>query len=86
MAPYVHIHGAGSPLWPWHRVVPELQRRGYDVVTPDLPSDDDPAGLDVTFRRELTEKSIFAIGCLPGSRGAWQRNPWLTVKRRPLAT
>ena len=45
MATYVLIHGAGSDSWYWHRVVPELRARGHDVVAPDLPCDDDSAGL-----------------------------------------
>ena len=45
MATYVLIHGAGSDSWYWHLVVPELRARGHDVIAPDLPSDDDAAGL-----------------------------------------
>jgi pimeloyl-ACP methyl ester carboxylesterase len=45
MATYVLIHGAGSDSWYWHLVVPELRSRGHDVIAPDLPSDDDSAGL-----------------------------------------
>ncbi len=45
MATYVLIHGAGSDSWYWHLVVPELRARGHDVIAPDLPSDDDTAGL-----------------------------------------
>lgn len=45
MATYVLIHGASSDSWYWHRVVPLLQHLGHDVVAPDLPSDDDAAGL-----------------------------------------
>jgi pimeloyl-ACP methyl ester carboxylesterase len=45
MATYVLIHGAGSDSWYWHRVVPQLRAQGHDVVTPDLPCDDDEAGL-----------------------------------------
>jgi len=45
MATYVLIHGAGSDSWYWHLVVPELRTRGHDVLAPDLPSDDDAAGL-----------------------------------------
>lgn len=45
MATYVLIHGAASDSWYWHLVVPELRARGHDVVTVDLPSDDDSAGL-----------------------------------------
>ena len=45
MATYVLIHGAGSDSWYWHLVVPELRARGHAVVAPDLPCDDDAAGL-----------------------------------------
>ena len=45
MATYVLIHGAASDSWYWHRVVPALRARGHDVVAPDLPCDDDSAGL-----------------------------------------
>lgn len=46
MATYVLIHGAGSDSWYWHRVAPELRRRGHHVIAPDLPCDDDSAGLE----------------------------------------
>jgi pimeloyl-ACP methyl ester carboxylesterase len=45
MATYVLIHGAGSDSWYWHLVAPELRARGHDVVTMDLPCDDDSKGL-----------------------------------------
>jgi pimeloyl-ACP methyl ester carboxylesterase len=45
MATYVLIHGAASDSWYWHRVVPELRARDHEVVAPDLPCDDDSAGL-----------------------------------------
>lgn len=45
MATYVLIHGSGSDSWYWHLVVPELRARGHEVVAPDLPCDDDAAGL-----------------------------------------
>lgn len=57
MATYVLIHGAASDSWYWHLVVPELRARGHDVVAPDLPSDDDAAGL-----AEYTDTVIDAIG------------------------
>jgi pimeloyl-ACP methyl ester carboxylesterase len=57
MATYVLIHGAGSDSWYWHLVIPELQARGHDVVAPDLPSDDDAAGL-----LEYTDVVVNAIG------------------------
>lgn len=45
MATFVLIPGAGSDSWYWSRVAPLLRARGHDVVTPDLPCDDDSAGL-----------------------------------------
>ncbi len=57
MATYVLIHGAGSDSWYWHLVVPELHARGHDVVTMDLPCDDDTAGL-----AEYTDTVVDAIG------------------------
>jgi pimeloyl-ACP methyl ester carboxylesterase len=45
MATYVLIHGAGDVGWYWHLVAAELRARGHDVVAPDLPCDDDSAGL-----------------------------------------
>lgn len=57
MATYVLMHGAGSTSWYWHRVVPELQGLGHDVVAVDLPCDDDAAGLD-----EYATSTVTAIG------------------------
>src|SRR5450631_1857505 len=45
MTSYVLIPGAGGLAWYWHRLVPELQKRGHDVVAVDLPAADDSAGL-----------------------------------------
>ncbi len=45
MATYALIHGAGDVGWYWHLVAAELQGRGHDVVAPDLPCDDESAGL-----------------------------------------
>jgi pimeloyl-ACP methyl ester carboxylesterase len=45
MAAFVFIHGAGDVGWYWHLVAAELRERGYDTVAPDLPCDDDAAGL-----------------------------------------
>jgi pimeloyl-ACP methyl ester carboxylesterase len=45
MATYVLIHGAGDGGWFWHLVEATLRERGHDVVAPDLPSDDESAGL-----------------------------------------
>lgn len=43
---YVLVPGAGGESAYWHRVVPLLRERGHDVVAPDLPADDDTAGLE----------------------------------------
>jgi len=53
----VLIHGSGDSSWYWHRVVPELQARGHDVVAPDLPCEDDSAGLS-----EYADAVVDAIG------------------------
>jgi pimeloyl-ACP methyl ester carboxylesterase len=45
MATFVLIHGAGDVGWYWHLVEAELRERGHDVMAPDLPCDDDSAGL-----------------------------------------
>lgn len=42
---YVFISGAGTDSWYWHRLASELRSRGHRVATPDLPCDDDAAGL-----------------------------------------
>jgi pimeloyl-ACP methyl ester carboxylesterase len=57
MATYVLIHGAGDVGWSWHLVEAELRERGHDVVAPDLPCDDDSAGL-----AEYADTVIDAIG------------------------
>ena len=45
MASFALIHGAGDAGWYWHLVEAELRTRGHDTVAPDLPCDDDAAGL-----------------------------------------
>lgn len=40
MSTFVLIHGAGESGWHWHLVQAELERRGHDVVAPDLPAGD----------------------------------------------
>jgi pimeloyl-ACP methyl ester carboxylesterase len=57
MATYVFIHGAGDVGWYWHLVEAELRARGHDVVAPDLPCEDDSAGLP-----EYADAVIEAIG------------------------
>ena len=42
---FVLVPGAGGSAWYWHRLVPELARRGAAAVAVDLPADDPTAGL-----------------------------------------
>jgi pimeloyl-ACP methyl ester carboxylesterase len=57
MATFVLIHGAADTAWYWHLVEPELRERGHDVVTMDLPCEDDSAGL-----AEYADTVVDAIG------------------------
>lgn len=57
MATYVLLPGAGADPWYWHRVIPELEARGHDVVAPELPYADDSAGLE-----EYADVVVEAIG------------------------
>ncbi|WP_091600984.1 alpha/beta fold hydrolase [Micromonospora mirobrigensis] len=45
MATFVLIHGGGGSAWDWHLLASELTARGHDVVVPELPIDDESAGL-----------------------------------------
>jgi pimeloyl-ACP methyl ester carboxylesterase len=45
VATFAFIHGAGDVGWYWHLVEAELHARGHDTISPDLPCDDDSAGL-----------------------------------------
>jgi pimeloyl-ACP methyl ester carboxylesterase len=57
MATFVLVHGVDDVGWYWHLVERELRRRGHDVVAPDLPNEDDSAGLN-----EYADTVIEAIG------------------------
>ncbi|MEV8507744.1 alpha/beta fold hydrolase [Actinoplanes sp. NPDC051475] len=57
MATFVLIHGGGGSAWDWHLLVPELARRGHDVVVPELPIGDSSAGF-----AEFRETVLAAIG------------------------
>jgi pimeloyl-ACP methyl ester carboxylesterase len=45
MAAFVLIHGAADVGWYWHLVERELRARGHETTAPDLPCEDDAAGL-----------------------------------------
>jgi pimeloyl-ACP methyl ester carboxylesterase len=57
MATFALIHGAGDVGWYWHLVGAALRERGHDAVAPDLPCEDDAAGL-----AEYTDTVVRAIG------------------------
>jgi hypothetical protein len=57
MASYVLIHGGGDTAWHWRLLAAELRARGHDVVAPDLPYEDDTAGL-----AEYADTVVDAIG------------------------
>src|SRR5262245_25635104 len=57
VATFVLIHGAGDVGWYWHLVEAELRARGHDTISPDLPCDDDSAGLP-----EYADTVVDAIG------------------------
>jgi len=64
MATYVLISGAGSDAWYWHRVVPLLRAEGHQVVVPELPVEDDTAGL-----AEYADTVVAAVGDGPEPEG-----------------
>ena len=57
VATFVLIHGAGDVGWYWHLVEAELRAHGHDTVAPDLPCEDDAAGLP-----EYAQTVVDAIG------------------------
>lgn len=51
MSTFVLVHGAYHGAWCWHKLTPELEARGHDVITFDLPAhgtDTTPVG-EVSF-------------------------------------
>ena len=57
VATFVLIHGGGDVGWYWHLVERELRQWGHDTLAPDLPCDDDSAGL-----AEYADTVVRAIG------------------------
>ena len=57
MATYALVPGGGGDPWDWHLLVPELERRGHDVVAVALPAGDDSAGWP-----EYADAIVEAIG------------------------
>jgi pimeloyl-ACP methyl ester carboxylesterase len=61
VATFALIHGAGDVGWYWHLLEAELRARGHGTVAPDLPIEDDSAGLD-----EFADTVAGAVGDRPG--------------------
>lgn len=57
MATYALIPGGGGDPWEWHRLVPELEKRGHEAIAVRLPAEDDTAGWS-----EYAEAVIEEIG------------------------
>jgi len=80
MATYVLIHGAGDVGWYWHLVEAVLRARGHDTVAPDLPCEDDAAGLP-----EYAKAVLDAIGdrqhlVVVGQSLVPSRRPWCATR------
>ena len=80
---YVLIHGGGDAGASWDLVAERLRALGHDVVAPDLPSEDESAGL-----AEYTEAVAEAVGDRDGlvvvaqSPGEWwERSGYLAAVR-----
>ena len=61
MTTFVLVPGAGGDGWYWHRLVPELERRGCAAVAVDLPAADDTAGL-AEYADALAAEALAAAG------------------------
>ena len=80
---FVLIHGAGDVGWSWHLVEERLRRHGHDVVAPDLPCDEDGAGLDdyvATVERAIGDRDDLVV--VGQSFGGFTAT--LLVGRRPV--
>jgi len=66
MSTFVLIHGAGDVGWYWHLVEAALRTAGHDVVAPDLPADDEAAGLgdyaDAVVRAIGDRRDLVVVG------------------------
>ncbi|GLW06853.1 alpha/beta hydrolase [Microtetraspora sp. NBRC 13810] len=60
---FVLVPGAAADSWYWGPLAAELRARGHDVITPDLPCDDDSAGL-----REYADAVVDAVVDAVGGR------------------
>ncbi|MFF2119916.1 alpha/beta fold hydrolase [Kitasatospora sp. NPDC058184] len=68
MATFVLIHGAAADSWCWEPLAAELRGRGHEVVAPDLPCEDDTAGL-----AEYADAAVSAVSSSDASAVASER-------------
>jgi pimeloyl-ACP methyl ester carboxylesterase len=65
-ATFALIHAAGDGAWSWHLVADELQGRGHEGVSLDLPADDESADLwdyaDAAVREIGDRKNLVVVG------------------------
>jgi pimeloyl-ACP methyl ester carboxylesterase len=83
LSTFALIHGAWHGAWCWERLVGPLQDRGYEVVAPELQSEDTDAGLEdyaETIDRALGEADDVVL--VPHSLGGLV-GP-VVAARRPL--
>ena len=66
MTNFALIHGAGDVGWYWHLVQRGLVDRGRSSVAPDLPIEDDSAGLE--DYADVVLEEIGAASSLHGAR------------------
>jgi pimeloyl-ACP methyl ester carboxylesterase len=66
MSTFALIHGAGDVGWYWHLVRAELDGAGHETVAPDLPIEDDTAGLaryaDVVVDALGARRDVIVVG------------------------
>lgn len=66
MAKFAFIHGAGDVGWYWHLLEALMRRSGHDTVAPDLPIEDDTAGLlryaDVVVEAIGDRRDVMVVG------------------------
>jgi pimeloyl-ACP methyl ester carboxylesterase len=66
MSTFVLIHGSADVGASWRLVERELRKKGHDVVAPDLPCDDNTAGLqeyaDTVVRAIGRRKNLVVVG------------------------
>jgi hypothetical protein len=85
MATFVLIHGSGDVGWYWHLVEAELRSGGHDTVAPDLPCDDDSAGLS-EYVEEVRESYDDPIALFPPpTSAAWLGSAWASPPTRSTA-